>query len=86
MDRDKVLKLSIAVRINRYFSLSDIIALLTSYCLENKKDPEKTKLFIHFLLGINGIQKYFLYALEMYEKKFNIVILRDKKGNIIQIF
>lgn len=86
MDRDKILKLSIAVRINRHFSLSDIIALLTSYCLENKKDPEKTKLFIRFLLGINEAQRYFIFALGMYEKKFNIIILRDKNDNIIQIF
>lgn len=86
MDRDKVLKLSIAVRINRHFSLSDIITLLTSYCIEHGKDPDKTREFIHILLNMNIVKGYFLYALNMYEKKFNIVMVKDNKNNILKIF
>lgn len=86
MDRDKVLKLSIAVRINRHFSLSDIITLLTSYCIEHGKDPNKTREFIHILLSTNIIKGYFLHALDMYEKKFNIVMVKDNKNNILKIF
>lgn len=86
MDREKVLKLSIAVRINRHFTMSDIITLLTSYCVEHGKDPNKTREFIHILLRINEVQRYFLYALNMYEKKFNIVMIKDNKNNILKIF
>lgn len=86
MDREKILKLSTAVRINRHFTMSDTITLLTSYCIEYGKDPNKTREFIHILLSLNMIKEYFLYALNMYEKKFNIVMIKDNKNNILKIF
>lgn len=86
MDREKILKLSIAVRINKHFTISDVITLLTSYCIEHGKDSDKTREFIHILLRINEVQSYFLYALSMYEKKFNIVMIKDNENNILKIF
>ena len=50
MDREKVINIATSILIKKSINLQDIILLLDSYCIENKKKRKYIDLFIKTLV------------------------------------
>ena len=63
------------------------IQVIQEYCLEHNKPIKETQIFIQALsqmpMLING---YLPDALDYYKNKFNIIILKDKDNNLLNIY
>jgi hypothetical protein len=83
MNREEVVRLSTLV-MNNNISIVDANNILTDYCLEHNKDPEKIAIFIEFLFRNGLLNSIFIEVLEYYERKFNIVKLQSKPNHFNQ--
>ena len=71
MIRDEVLRISKCASF-RGISKVDITLILINYCIEHGKDASQAQLFVTYLLETPFAMDYFKFALEFWEKKFNI--------------
>ena len=77
LDRDTIINITLGK------SDTDIIY---EYCIEMGKDKDKSYEFSSFV-SFTPFYKYcFNYALDYYQRKFNVCILRDKEGKIINVY
>lgn len=83
MNREEVVRLS-TLAMNNNISIVDANNILTNYCLEHNKDPEKIAIFIEFLFRNGLLNSIFIEVLEYYERKFNIVKLQSKPNQFGQ--
>lgn len=86
MDRNNIVELNKSVRISNSLSLNEGIELLTHYCIEKGKDPNKTNQFLAILTKTPVFIMYVRKALKYYSKKYEIIELWDKDNNLIQIY
>lgn len=79
MDKETIVALTLG-RGNR-------TGLIMDYCLEMGKEEPNVSKFIAYLLDNLYLHDWcFLYALEYYQRKFNICILYSKEGRIITAY
>lgn len=64
----------------------DTKGLIFEYCLEMGKEDLETSKFLAVLMLSPYYDWCFNYALEYYQRKFNICILRNKEGRIITAY
>lgn len=64
----------------------DTKGLIFEYCLEMGKEELETSKFLAVLMLSPYYDWCFNYALEYYQRKFNICILRNKEGRIITAY
>lgn len=62
--------------------------VLLEYCLEMGKDRDETMSFL-YILSMMKTSLYFFcydYALEYYQRKFDIIIVTDKENRIVTAY
>lgn len=64
----------------------DNAGLLFEYCIEMGKEETKTFKFLTMLVMTPYYKRCFNYALDYYQRKFNICILRSKDGRIVKAY
>lgn len=68
------------------------LEVVYDYCIEMGKDELEVSKFVAILLYPRNVQEFELaafchqYALEYYQRKFNIVIWRDANGKLIDVY
>lgn len=65
---------------------SDKTGLIFEYCIEMGKEGLEASKFLAELILSPYYDCCFNYALDYYQRKFNICILRDKEGRIINAY
>ena len=60
--------------------------LIFEYCIEMGKEESETIKFINLLIFTPYYNYCFKHALDYYQKKFNIILLHDKNGNLITAY
>lgn len=78
MDKETVIELTLGKPDNK--------GLIFEYCIEMGKDELETSKFIAVLVMSPYYMDCFMYALDYYQRKFNICILRNKDGRIITAY
>lgn len=78
MDKETVIALTMGY--------PDKTGLVFEYCLEMGKDELLTSQFLAILILTPYYRECFQYALEYYQRKFNLCLLRDKEGRIIKVY
>ena len=64
----------------------DSKGLVFEYCIEMGKEEFETSKFLATIMMTPYYEWCFQYALEYYQRKFNICILIDKDGRIIKAY
>lgn len=78
MDRELTVRMSndwIQGRVD----IDDASKCIRDYCLENNKDPQKTELFIQYVIT-HSVTSCIKEALEYYQRKFNVLIIEAPEG------
>lgn len=78
MDRELTVRMSndwMQGRVNT----NDASECIRDYCLEYNKDPQKTELFIQYVITHSMIS-CIKEALEYYQRKFNVLIIEVPEG------
>lgn len=78
MDREAIIALILGA--------PDNVGLLFEYCIEMGKKETETSKFLEILVMTPYYRQCFNYALNYYQRKFNICILRNKDGRIIKAY
>lgn len=85
--RNIVVKVLYNFYISQEVSYEDLEFLFKEYCCtENNKNLEDTKKLFDSMKFSFVLSKYMPIVLKHYSKKFNIISLHSKEGNIIQFY
>lgn len=73
---------------NLTLNVTDIdMQVIKDYCIEMGKELEMTDIFCSILpLQPILFRTYYFEALDYFQRKYNITIVRNKKDNIIKVF
>lgn len=65
----------------------DKLKLICDYCSEmGKEDMDISKFIMALMMSPSHLEWCFHYALDYYQRKFNICILYSKEGRIINVY
>ena len=75
MDRDRVLELGRKILKNSCISSQEMFDFVSEYCIDKGKDPVMVARYIPILMTSPYLPIMFSYALEYFEKKYNIIYI-----------
>lgn len=84
MDKQRIIELTKSGKLD--------LEVVYDYCIEMGKDEIEVNKFITLLLSPQSLTEFEImcfccqYALEYYQRKFNIVIWKDKNGKLIDAY